>query len=64
MKPDTRHVFNYRGVTVVPLEGEPRYFGAPHGEYLRRYWRVLLGPMSWVLVPTKAEARAFIQKRT
>jgi hypothetical protein len=64
MKPDTRRLFTYRGVTVSPEQGEPRYFGAKHGQYLRRWWRVLIGPMSWILVPTKSEARIFIRERT
>lgn len=64
MRPDTRQPFTYRGVTVSPQQGAPRYFGSKHGQYLRRWWRLLLGPMSWVLVPTKAEARIFIETRT
>jgi hypothetical protein len=64
MKPDKRKPFTYLGVTVVPKEGESRYFGCVHGEYLRRYWRVLLGPMSYVLTGTKADARTFIRVYT
>lgn len=61
MKPDRRRPFTYLGATVIPQEGKPRYFGCVGGAYLRRYWRVLLGPMSWVLVGTKEEARIFIR---
>lgn len=64
MKADKRQSFMYRGVTVSPEQGEPRYFGSAHGQYLRRWWRVLIGPMSWILVSTKAEARIFIETRT
>ncbi len=59
-RPDNRKVFSYHGVTVQPMSGKPRYFDCKHGEYLTRWWRVLCGPMSWVLVATKAAARYHI----
>lgn len=62
MKPDKRKIFTYRETTVVPKNGTSRYFGCPHGEYLSRWWRVLFGPMSWVLVGTKGDAKRIIDK--
>lgn len=60
MKPDKRQIFTYRKTTIVPQSGSPRYFGCSHGEYLTRWWRVLFGPLSWVLVGTKENARKVI----
>ncbi len=62
MKADIRRNWMYRDVTIIKCEGEPRYFGSKHGEYLRRWWRVLLGPMSWVLTATKEDAKRVIDK--
>lgn len=62
MKPDKRKTFTYREITIVPQSGSPRYFGCPHGEYLTRWWRVLFGPLSWVLTGTKEDARRVIDR--
>lgn len=49
-KPDRRKAFSYRGVTVVPHLNK------------QRQWRLLLGPLSWVIVNTKDRARVKIDR--
>lgn len=62
MKLDKRKIFTYRGITVVPQHGTLRYFGCTHGEYLTKWWRILFGPLSWLLAGTKEDARKAIDK--
>lgn len=60
MSLDNRKMFTYHGVTVVPQIGKSRYFGCRHGDYLTKWWRILFGPLSWVLTGSKEDARGYI----
>lgn len=65
MARDRRKTFVYRGVPVVPERGEKRYFGAQHGEYLTRWWRVyfpgnVFKVPFWALVASQKDARGQI----
>ena len=69
-KPDKRKVWQYRGCTIQPQKGSPKYFGCANfvpdsgcTQYRTLWWKIDFPDNTWVLCGTKNDCRAYVDSQ-
>jgi hypothetical protein len=53
---------NYKGCTIVPESGEPKYFGHNPRIHQRNWWKVTFPDQTWCLFATLPASREYVRK--